>query len=115
MADSNALTALRNEAKFQPNKYYTGPDTPEDAPALTKAVNRTIDEVLSWPTPVDPTKLRNQLKKLIRNVDGFATEDRDETYRYAIRIWRRAGFADETKLFNRSDDEILWPWERKAK
>ncbi len=115
MADTDALKALRSEAKFQPSPMYTGVDTPEDGPPLTKAVNDALDEVISWPSPIDTDQLRKRLKKLADDVNEFATEDRDETYRYAIRIWRAAGFTNETNLFNRHDDEVLWPWERRKR
>jgi hypothetical protein len=107
MADPTALTQLRNEPKFRATTWYTGPDTPEDGPVLILLVNRTIDDILALPSPYDAGRLRNRLKRLIADVDPFATEDRDQMYRYVVRIWRAAGFAEESKLFQVSDDRVL--------
>jgi hypothetical protein len=78
MAAPTALLDLRNAPKFGAHELYTGPDTPQDGPALTALVNKTLDDVLSWPTPIDAARLRTRLEKLIEDVDDFATEDRDE-------------------------------------
>jgi hypothetical protein len=48
---------------------------------------------------------------VIDQVDLFATEDREQTYRYVIRIWRAAGFLGESQLFEVPDDRVMSPWE----
>ena len=106
-ADPAALRQLRSEPKFRVTKWYVGPDTPEDGRALIALVNRAIDDVLSSPSPSDATQLRNRLRRLIADVELFATEDRDQTYRYVVRIWRAAGFAEESQLFPVADDRVL--------
>jgi hypothetical protein len=112
---ATVLEDLRNQPKFTPHALYTGPDSREDGRALTALVDGTIDDALSWPLPIDRERLRGRLRKLLEDVDLFATEDRDETDRYVIRIWRAAGFAEESGLFRGPDDDVLWPWERKPK
>jgi hypothetical protein len=107
MADSVALREFRGEAKFVATERYVGPDTPEDSRALTELVNHAIDDVISLPAPYTASQLRNRLQKLIADVDLFATEDRDQVYRYVVRIWRAAGFVEESKLFPVSDDRVL--------
>ena len=113
MADLAALREFRREAKFVATERYVGPDTPEDARALTELINRAIDDVISLPSPYRASQLRDRLQKLIADVDLFATEDRDQVYRYLVRLWRAAGFAEESKLFPVSDDRVLQePWRR---
>lgn len=107
MPNSTLLENFRQEPKFEPDEFYTGPDAPEDAPALNALVNDTIDEISAMPQPLDRDGVRNRLKKLVNDVDLFATEDRDQTYRYAVRIWRAAGFTEESKLLGVPDDRIL--------
>lgn len=46
-------------------------------------------------------------RNLIDDVDLLATEDRDQTYVYAIRIWRAAGFIEGSRLFPVSDERVL--------
>jgi hypothetical protein len=107
LADSATLSELRREAKFVATEWYVGPDTPQDGRALTELVNRAIDDVISLPSPHRASELRNRLQKLVTDVDLFATEDRDQLYRYVVRIWRAAGFAEESQLFPVSDDGVL--------
>jgi len=59
------------------------------------------------PDPLDRETVRKRLSSLLGDVDMFATEDRDEVGRYAIRIWRALGFKEETRLFYTSDDKVL--------
>jgi len=107
MGDEAALRDLRQEAKFVVTDWFVGPDTPEDGRALINLVNRAIDDVISLPSPHRAAQLRERLQKLIADVDLFATEDRDQVYRYVVRIWRAAGFTEESKLFPASDDRVL--------
>jgi hypothetical protein len=104
---SPALSSLLAEKKFEPNTCYTGADTPEDRPALERAVNDAIRDIAAMPAPVDGRAVRGRLEQLVGDVDSFATEDRDAAYRYAIRIWRAAGLQGETHLFARSDARVL--------
>jgi hypothetical protein len=63
------------------------------------------------PTPLVADIVRSRLQELIDDVDLFATEDRDQTYIYAIRIWRAAGFMEESGLFPVGDESVLRsPW-----
>ena len=101
------LTALLAEKKFQPDKYYTGVDTPEDQVPLASAVDNAIQDIAAMPEPRDADRIRRRLKKLISDVDLFATEDRDMAYRYAIKIWRASGQSGESKLFAAKDYRIL--------
>jgi hypothetical protein len=98
---------IRQETKFIATDWYVGSDTPEDGRALTQLVNRAIDDVISLPPPYGSAQLRGRMQKLITDVDLFATEDREQVYRYVVRIWRAAGFAEESKLFAVSDDRVL--------
>jgi hypothetical protein len=106
-ADPVLIKQLRTEPKYRADKLYTGPDTPEDGRKLTMIVNRAIDDLLGLPSPYDPARVRQRLKQLVQDVDLFATEDRDATYRYAVRLWRAAGFTDESKLFPVPDARVL--------
>ena len=107
MPISPQLESLRQESKFEPEGHYAGPDTPEDGPLLIALVNDAIDDVAAIPEPRDRNKARDRLAKLVRDVDLFATEDREQAYRYAIRLWRAAGFSEESGLFPVPDDEVL--------
>jgi hypothetical protein len=109
-ADMSQLESLRKERKFTPTELYTGPDTPEDGPQLVALVNSTIDDVMAMPTPLAADAVRRRLQRLIDDVDLFATEDRHQTYIYAIRIWRAAGFTEESRLFAVPDESALRPW-----
>lgn len=102
-----ALAALLQEKKFEPHGYYTGADTPEDQQPLQEAVDRAIRDVSALPEPLDSGAVRGRLSKLIADTDLYATEDRDEVGRYAIRIWRAAGFRDESRIFPVSDERVL--------
>jgi hypothetical protein len=102
-----ALAALLTETKFLPHGNYTGADTPEDLKPLQQAVNQAIEDVSTMPEPMDKEVVRSRLSKLLSDTDLFATEDRDEVGRYAIRTWRAAGFMDETGLFPVADDKVL--------
>jgi hypothetical protein len=105
-ADMSQLESLRKERKFAPTWSYTGPDTPQDGKRLVALVNAAIDDVMAMPAPLADT-VRSRLRRLIDDVDLFATEDRDQTYIYAIRIWRAAGFTEESGLFPVPDERIL--------
>ncbi len=59
------------------------------------------------PKPLAASAVRSRLQKLIDDVDLFATEDRDQTCIYAIRIWRAAGFTEESKLLPVAANPIL--------
>ena len=100
--------ALRSERKFQPDHFYTGADTPEDEPKLIALVNDTIDDISGMARPLDAEAVRARLRMLGDDVDLFATEDRERTYHYMIRIWRAAGFDEESGLFGMPDDRVLW-------
>ena len=62
---------------------------------------------MAMPQPYLAETVRGRLQKLIDDVDLLATEDRDQTYIYAIRIWRAAGFTEESGLFPVSDERVL--------
>jgi hypothetical protein len=102
-----ALQLILSEQKFQPTEFYTGVDTPEDREPLEEAVNSALTDVSSYPEPLNKEAVRNRLSKLINEVDSFATEDRDQVYRYVVRIWRAAGFKDQTELFGLTDEKVL--------
>ena len=104
---SPQLESLRQEPKFEPEGYYTGPDSPEDGPALVALVNDAIDDVAAIPEPRDPDEVRDRISRLERDVWFFATEDRERAYSYAIRLWRAAGFSEESGLFPVPDDRVL--------
>jgi len=102
-----ALQAILSEKKFQPNEFYTGVDVPEDQEPLERAVDSAVKDVISMPTPLDNKLVRHRLSKLIDEVNFFATEDRDQVYRYSVRIWRAAGFEDQSGLFPVPDEKVL--------
>lgn len=102
-----ALTAILHEAKFIPRGDYTGADTPEDQAPLRAAVDDTIHAVDSLPDPLDANEVRRLLGRLLEKTDAFATEDRDEVGRYAVRIWRAAGFKEDSGLFPVGDNRAL--------
>jgi hypothetical protein len=110
-SDMSQLESLRKERKFAPTELYTGPDTPEDGPQLIALVDAAIDDILAMPRPLVADIVRRRLAKLIDDVDLFATEDRDQTYTYTIRIWRATGFTEESKLLGVPDESALRsPW-----
>jgi hypothetical protein len=102
-----ALAALLREKKFEPHGYYTGPDTPEDQQPLREAVDRAIRDVSALPEPLNKDAVRHRLSTLIGDTDLYATEDRDEVGRYAIRIWRAAGYQEESRIFPVGDERVL--------
>lgn len=106
-ASMHPLDALCLEKKFLPSLMYTGPDTPEDGPQLVQIVDSAICEIASMPDPRDEVAVRSRLARIIEEVNTFATEDRDQAYRYAVRAWRAAGFAGESGLFPVPDERIL--------
>lgn len=101
------LTSLLHEKKFKPHDTYTGADTPEDQQPLQAAVDAAITDIRSIPDPLSVEAVRSRLSKLIAQTDFYATEDRDEVGRYAIRIWRAAGFREESHLFPVNDTRAL--------
>jgi hypothetical protein len=103
------LAELGRQPKFLPYPCYTGVDTPEDLGPLTGAVDSTVRDIASLRKPRDPAQVRRRLNQLIQEVDLFATEDRDEAYRYAVRIWRASGMKGESGLFPKRDAEVLLP------
>lgn len=102
-----ALQELLTEKKFQPNEFYTGVDTPEDQRPLEQTINSAIKDVSALPEPLDKEAVLHRLSQLIDDTDLFATEDRDQVYRYAIRIWRAAGFKEQSGLFGVPDEKVL--------
>ena len=102
-----ALVALLKEPKFQADAYYTGVDLPEDQAPLEDAVNNAINDSSTMADPLDPHVVRRRLRQLVSDVDLFATADRDRAYVYAIRIWRAAGFRENSDLFPRPGDDIM--------
>lgn len=105
--DRPALGALLQEKKFEPHGFYTGADTPEDLKPLRSAVDGAIKDISALPEPLDKEAVRARLNKLIDDTDLFATEDREEVGRYAIRIWRAAGFNEESRLYRVPDEGVL--------
>ncbi len=103
----NGLNELFQQSKFVATACYTGVDTPEDLRPLTAAVNATVDDVSKQPEPRDPVQVKHRLVQLVQEVDLFATEDRDEVYRYAIKIWRASGMRGESGLFPKKDAAVL--------
>lgn len=104
---SDELTKLARLSKFQPTSCYAGVDVPEDLAPLTFAVNSAISDIANQPSPRDPSRVKPRLERLIQDVDPFATEDREEAYRYAIKIWQAAGMKGESGLFPVSDVKVL--------
>jgi hypothetical protein len=105
--DTSRLESLRKERKFAPTGAYTGPDTPEDGAKLIRLVNAAIGDVMAMQRPLVADVIRGRLQKLIDAVDLFATEDRYQAYIYTIRIWRAAGFTEDSKLFPVGDKRVL--------
>jgi hypothetical protein len=105
--DRPALTSILKETKFVPRDDYTGADTPEDLMHLQTAVDDAIRDVISMSDPLDADKVRERLEDLLSETNWFATEDRDEVGRYAVRIWRAAGFKKDSGLFPVGDDRAL--------
>ncbi|MFM5894920.1 MAG: hypothetical protein ACKOQM_10905 [Novosphingobium sp.] len=103
----SGLEELLQQTKFVRTACYTGVDTPEDLRPLTDAVNSAIRDVSNLAKPRDPDRVKKRLQTLIGEVDQFATEDREESYRYAIRIWRASGFKGESGLFSKKDADVL--------
>ena len=106
-AQTAALQSLLAEKKFQPDDFYTGPDTAEDRPVLERAVDGAVRDVMAMTEPRNPQATRQRLSKLIRDTDLHATEDRDQVHRYAVRIWKAAGFTEESRLFSLPDEKVL--------
>lgn len=102
-----ALQSLAGESKFAASACYPGTDTPEDREPLTRAVNHAIRDVSLIPRPRDSERVRSVLRRLINDVDLFATRDRDKAYDYAIRIWQASGIKGESGLFPITDQEVL--------
>lgn len=50
--------------------------------------------------------VRRRLSKLIDDTDLFATEKREQVQRYAVRIWRAAGFRENTGLSDDSNARV---------
>jgi hypothetical protein len=94
-----ALAAILRETKFIPHDDYTGADTPEDQKPLRTAVDDAIRDINALPDPLDAGEVRSRLGRLLSETDEYATEDRDEVGRYAVRIWRAAGFKEDSGLF----------------
>lgn len=61
------------------------------------------------PEPLVELAVRARLARLLSDTDSFATEDRDEVGRYAIRTRRAAGFKGESRLFGVPDERVLNP------
>jgi len=104
-----ALSALLREAKFTAHGRYTGADTQEDRAPLQAAVDSAIQDISRMPEPLDAGAVRGRLLELLDDTNLYATEDRDEVGRYAVRIWRGVGFTEESGLFRVGDDQALAP------
>lgn len=102
-----ALAAILKEAKFTPHGDYTAADTAEDRQPLQDAVDSAIRDISRLPEPLDEDAVRSRLSALLDQTDLYATEDRDEVGRYAVRIWRAAGFKKESGLFPVGDERAL--------
>jgi hypothetical protein len=102
-----ALAAILRETKFIPHGEYAGADTPEDQEPLRTAVNDAIRDISAMANPLDASDVRSRLDRLLSETDTFATEDRDEVGRYAVRVWRAAGFKEDSGLFPIGDDRTL--------
>jgi len=102
-----ALAAILKETKFTAHGDYTGADTPEDRQPLQDAVDAAIKDIRTLPEPLDKDAVRSRLSALINQTDLYATEDRDEVGRYAVRIWRAAGFHEDSGLFPVGDERAL--------
>ncbi|RST31582.1 hypothetical protein HMF7854_12610 [Sphingomonas ginkgonis] len=102
-----ALAAILRETKFTPHGDYTGADTPEDREPLQDAVDSAIRDIGRLPEPLTENAVRSRLSMLLDHTDLYATEDRDEVGRYAVRIWRAAGFKSESRLFPVGDERAL--------
>ena len=105
--DMSTLEGLLAAEKFAANELYTGPDLPEDGPQLIALVDATVADLMAMSTPREATLVKARLEKLITDVDLFATEDREQAYRYAVLAWRAAGFDSESGLFSVPDSFVL--------
>ena len=92
-------------AKIHSDRVVYGPT--HHGPQLIALMDAAIDDVTAMPMPLVARIVRCPLQKLIDDVDLFATEDREQAYTYAIRIWRAAGFAEDSRLFPVRDDRVL--------
>ena len=102
-----ALAAILKEVKFTAHGDYTGADTPEDREPLHTAVDAAIRDISRLPEPLAPDTVRNRLSALLDETESYATEDRDEVGRYAVRIWRAVGFKQERGLYPIGDERAL--------
>lgn len=102
-----ALSAILKETKFTPHGDYTGADTPEDRQPLQDAVDSAIKDISGLPEPLDAGVVRKRLSALLDQTDSYATEDRDEVGRFAVRIWRAAGLKGDSGLFPVGDERAL--------
>lgn len=101
------LDAILNEAKFLPHGDYAGADLPEDRAPLQAEVDNAVVAIQAMPRPLQEGAVRGRLAALLKNVEFFATEDREEAHRYAVRIWRASGFRQDSGLFPGGDDGAL--------
>jgi len=86
---------------------YTGVDTPEDQRPLEAIVDGAIRDVSALPEPLSKEAVRSRLASMVDDADGYATEDREQVYKYAVRTWRAAGFKDESHLLPVPDQQVL--------
>lgn len=105
--ENNSLDELLEKNKFQPTSMYTGPTSSKEKRILNDIVNDAIIYIQRLEEPRNPALVRNRLQGLLLQVDYFETADRDQTYIYAIQIWRAAGFSEESGLFDISDQDVL--------
>jgi hypothetical protein len=102
-----ALSAILMEKKFTPYGNYTGADTPEDRQPLQEAVDSAIKDISGFPEPLHADAVRSRLSALLHETNLYATEDRDEVGRYAVRIWRLTGLKGDSGLFPVGDERAL--------
>jgi hypothetical protein len=72
-----------------------------------QAYDDTIRDIDAKRDPLDVSEVRRRLGQLTDQTNTFATEDRDEVGRYAVRIWRAAGFKEDSGLLPVGDVRAL--------
>ena len=81
----------------------------DSAPPLATLANAAIDDVIAMPVPREKVVLQMRLQLLLEDTKVFSAAQRQKAAHYAVKIWRAAGFTEESGLLSASDQEILKP------
>jgi hypothetical protein len=96
---------LKEDATLE--SLRTGSSKTDEAGQVATLIDETIDDVIAMPAPRDKIVLQMRLRILLDETRLLPSERRQQVAKYAVRIWRAAGFTENSSLLSVPDQQVL--------